>query len=241
MRQVVVRVLVDPPDHGVKGEREGDGGDGGEGGDNTPLEAKTYSEEEYSGLQSQIDKMQAKNDELLGEAKRAKAARNQAEETARLEAEAKAKKEGDYEHLFKSSEEKNQGYEKELTDLRGSIAREKCENKALEIANQIANGPNEAILLSGHIVKRLSHTDGAFTVLDSSGNPSVMKMDGLKEEFNGNDLFSSLLKGNQSTGGGAAGSGSGGGAAKTATREEFGRLNSLQKMEFTKSGGKITD
>jgi hypothetical protein len=220
--------------------KDGDGDDSGAGGDEPPA-AKTYSEEEYNNLQSQIDAMQSKNDELLGEAKKAKAARRQAEEDKRLEAEAKAKKEGDFEHLFKSSEQKRQEYEKDLADLKGSIAREKCETKALEIANQIANGPNEAMLLSGHIVKRLSHSDGSFTVLDASGNPSVMKMDNLKEEFNSNDLYSSLLKGNQSSGGGAAGSGSGGGATKTATREEFGLLNSKQKMEFTKSGGKITD
>jgi hypothetical protein len=204
-------------------------------------EAKTYSEQEYKDIQTQLDAIKAKNDELLGETKRAKAARQQAEEQARLEAEEKAKKDGDFEHLFKSSEEKRQNYEKELNDLRSSISRKECERQALDIAGQIANGPNEARLLSDHIVKRLKHSDEGFTILDGSGNPTVMKVDDLQAEFNSNDLFASLLKGNKSTGGGAAGSSSGGGATKTATREEFAQMNPHQKMEFSKAGGNLTD
>jgi hypothetical protein len=204
------------------------------------VESKTYSEDEYNSIQSELEAIKRKNEELLGETKKAKELRRQAEEQARLEAEEKAKKNGDFEHLFKSSEQQRQEYEQQLNELQTSISREKCENKALELAGKIANGPNEAMLLSGHIQQRLKFEEGNFTVLDSAGNPSIMKMDDLANEFMSNELFGSLLKGNQASGGGAPG-GQGSGAAKTVSRAEFDKMSPGAKMEFVKSGGKTTD
>jgi hypothetical protein len=219
------------------GEGGSSGGEGGEGGAPEP---KTYSEDEFNQIQSQLEAIQRKNDELLGETKKAKKLKAEADEKARLEAAAKAEKDGDFEHLFKSSEEKRQEYEKQLNELQSSISREKCENKALELAGKIANGSNEAMLLSGHIMQRLRFEEGNYTVLDGAGNPSIMKMDDLANEFLSNELYGSLVKGNQASGGGAPG-GQGSGAAKTLSRAEFDKMSPSAKMDFTKSGGKLTD
>jgi hypothetical protein len=67
-----------------------------------------------------------------------------------------------------------------------------------------------------------------------------MKMDDLSNEFLSNELFGSLIKGNQASGGGAPG-GQGSGAAKTISRAEFDKMSPAAKMDFSKSGGKLTD
>lgn len=185
--------------------------------------------------------MQGKMDTLLDETKKAKADKVASDEAARKAADEAAHKSGDFEQLHKSSETARQGLQTELEGLRGTIASEKQNTAALKIATGLADGPN-AEILSDIIGKRLKHTDGGIKVLDASGNLTVSTVDDLATEFKNNERFASLLKGNQSGGGGANGGGKeGSGGDKTMSRAELNDLNAGDRMKFFKDGGKTYD
>ncbi len=198
-------------------------------------------------LQSQItemsksnDSLKAKNEELLGETKKAKTAKRESEAAAQLAADAKAQADGDHEQLYKSSQSKLTATLDELEGLRGSIATEKRNTEALKMATKLADGDN-ADLLSGFIAQRLKFTDEGLKVTDSSGALTVSTLADLEAEFKNNTRYSALLKGNQSSGGGANGGNNSGGAAKVKTRADFLALTPTAQMEFTKSGGTVTN
>jgi hypothetical protein len=185
--------------------------------------------------------MQGKMDTLLGETKKAKADKVASEEAAREATEAAARKGGDFEQLHKSSEEGRLAAIAERDGLRSSIANEKRNTAALQIATGLADGPN-AEILSDIIGKRLKSTDEGIKVLDASGNLTVSTVDDLATEFKNNERFASLLKGNQSGGGGANGGGKeSSGGDKTMPRAEFEQLNAADRSKFMRSGGTTYD
>lgn len=188
---------------------------------------------------SQNDAMRNKMNELLGETKKAKRQKAEAEEAARLEIEQKAKKQGDYEQLFNSSQEKVESLTSELTGLRDSIAKEKENSTALIVASELADGAN-AEILSDYIARRLKYTDEGIKILDSNGGLTVSTIEQLKQEFSTNERFKSLLRGSQANGGGATGgSGSSGSTEKLITRDDFDKLDPAKRMKFVKDGGNI--
>ena len=140
---------------------------------------------------SQNEAMRNKMNELLGETKKAKRQKAEAEEAARLEIEQKAKKQGDYEQLFNSSQEKVESLTSELTGLRDSIAKEKENSTALIVASELADGAN-AEILSDYIARRLKYTDEGIKILDSNGGLTGSTIDQLKHEFSTNERFKSL-------------------------------------------------
>lgn len=224
--------------------REKEGGDqgGGEGGGSGGGAdgGKTYSQADFDNLQSQIDAMQSKNNELLGEVKQHKAKSRQAAEDARVAAEEKARKDGDFEQLFKSSEEQRTALTTELEQLRSGIATDKQQAAAMKLATQLADGDN-ADLLAQFIAPRLKYTEEGVKVLDSNGQLTVSTVDDLKSEFQNSARYAALLRGNQASGGGASGGKSGGAAEKTISRSEFDGLTPIKQMEFSKAGGVVTD
>lgn len=192
--------------------------------------------------QKNNESMKTKMDELLTEAKRAKDAKRAAEETARQEAEEKAKASGDFEQLLKSTQEKLDSREKAFNELTQKIAGEKVSNQALKIANELADGFN-AELLSEHIAKRLKYTDEGIKVLNNNGELTISSIDELKTEFSGNERYNSLLRGTQAKGGGAPG-GKGGASnsdKKTVTRTEFNDMSHVERATFAKAGGSVVD
>jgi hypothetical protein len=211
---------------------EGEDG-GGEGPTLEQLQAQVAAAEAEKAA------MASKMDELLGEAKKAKAAKRD-EEAARLAAEqAAAAEKGDFEQLHKSAMaelEKERAAHKELVS---SIGQEKRNNAAMKIATDLADGPN-ADLLSEFIAKRLKYTDGGVKVTDENGELTVSTVDELKTTFKNDPRYTALLKGNQSSGGGATGGSNSGGAAKTLTRAEFEALNPIAAAKFMKEGGQLT-
>lgn len=220
---------------------EGEGGSGGGGGegDNKPTLDDVVAKN--TDLQSQLDKVLAKNDQLLTEAKNAKSAKREAEDAARTNSEEALKKAGDFEALYKSSQTALEKATNELSDTKQGIANERRNTAAMKMASEIAEGANVE-LLSEFIGRRLRYEDGAIKITDISGNLTVSSIDDLKNEFKSDAKYSSLLKGNQSSGGGATGSKDGSGAAsKQLGRAEFDALNPVKRMEFVKSGGTITD
>ncbi len=208
---------------------------GAGGGEGSPtLEELTT---QLADANKSIDGLKSKNDELLGETKKAKNAKRDAEDLAKKEAEDAARANGDHEQLYKSSEEARLKLQTEHNDLMGSIANEKRDNAAMKLATELADGYN-AEILSEAISKRLKWADGSIKVTDENGALTVSTLDELKTIFKNNERYASLLKGNQSSGGGASGGSNSGGAAKTMTRADFDALDPARQMEFMKSGGR---
>ena len=197
--------------------------------------------ENASKFDTERASMQSKMDELLSETKAAKAKQREEAAAAKEIADAKSLKDGDFEQLLKSSQGQNETLTQELNTLRSGIATEKEGSAAMLIASQLADGDN-AGLLSDYIAKRLKHTDEGMKVLDSNGQLTVSTVEDLTSEFKGNVRFASLLKGNQSSGGGAnGGENSSGATSKILTRAEFDGLDSFGKSNHFKNGGTITD
>ena len=189
-------------------------------------------------LADQFDAIKNKNDELLTETKSAKEAKRKAEADAIAEKDRMAKESGDFESLYKSSSEKLQMTESTLSQLQGRIETEQKGNAAMKIAADLAEGSN-IDLLSTFINTRLSFQEGALKVTDGNGNLTISSLDDLKAEFKNDSKFASLLKGNQSSGGGATGGSNSGSAAKTKSRAEFTALNPADQMKHIKSGGTV--
>ena len=82
---------------------------------------------------------------------------------------------------------------------------------------------------------------GKVTYLNDDGSASSLDLAGFKAELLKDDSLSPLLKGDVVTTGGGNAQGSTGGSAsvKTMKRSQFDSLGPNEKMEFTKSGGKI--
>lgn len=205
-------------------------------------EVKPIDPAEYNALLQERDAMKGKLEELLTETKKAKEARREAESIAQREADERARKAGDFEQLHKSSEAERQRLLDELDGMRSSVANEKRDNAAMKLATELADGHN-AELLKEFIARRLKYTDDGLKVTDKTGQLTVSSMADLKKEFESDEMFASLRKGNQSSGGGALGSGKGGGAegVKFLTRGEFATLPASAQMAHIKGGGKITD
>ena len=203
--------------------------------ENEALKARTEE------LSTSADSMKQKMDQLLGETKKAKQEREQAELSARQASEQKAKEAGDFEQLHKSSEQARQTLEQRLQEMQSGIANEKRSNAAMRIAADLADGAN-AEILSEFISRRLKYTDDGLKVTNDAGELTVSSIDELAQEFKGNTRFAALLKGNQAGGGGASGGGKqGGGAATEMSRPEFDGLSPNKRSEFMRSGGKIHD
>jgi hypothetical protein len=216
------------------------GGAGGEGGDGGAAPDLAALQAQIADLTKQNDSMRNKNTELLGETKRAKDLRREADAKAIREADEKARKAGDFEQLHKSSELERERLNGELTTLRGGIASREEKNSAMRIAGLIADGVN-AELLSDYIAKRLKYSDDSIKVLDNNGSLTVSTLQQLQDEFSNDPRFKSLLKGSQASGGSASGGGTGSTTDKVMTRSEFDNVNAGKKSEFIKSGGKVVD
>ncbi|HEY7865011.1 MAG TPA: hypothetical protein VIC51_03300 [Psychromonas sp.] len=215
------------------------GGEGGEGGEQGAVDPAVL-QAQIADLMKQNEAMRNKNSELLGETKRAKELRREAEQRATEEAEEKARKAGDFEQLHKSSRQENEKLKQQIQEMQQSTAKQIQKNTAMKLAAQLADGEN-AEILSDYISKRLKYTDDGVKVTDNNGELTVSTLEQLKDEFSSSTRFKSLLKGSQASGGGAQGGGNSSATSKVMTRSEFDNVNAGQKSEFIKSGGKVVD
>lgn len=192
-------------------------------------------------LEKSTQSMQAKMDELLGEAKSAKEQRRQAEEAARQAEEEAAAKSGDYEKQYALTRKQLEEQQAAYNELNNRIAQKEQQTTAQKIAMQLADNDN-ADLLSNFIAPRLKYDGQSIKILDENGQETASSVDDLASEFKNNTRFSALLRGNQSTGGGANGGERGSGASeKTLQRSEFDQMNPAKQMAFIKSGGTTVD
>lgn len=221
-------------------DEAGEGGGDGEGGDGGS-DGNAITPEQFAEVQSQLEKMQAENERLNGKITEANKHNKEAQRKAAEEARKKAEAEGNFEQLFQSSETERASLAQQLEDLQSSNAKKEKDNAALKLAGELAEGANVA-LLAEFIGRRLKYTDEGIKVTDESGNLTVSTLDALKTEFAGSATYSSLIKGNQSSGGGASGGSNGGSAtAETISRDDFNARDPASRMKFIKDGGKVID
>lgn len=216
--------------------------------DNTPNDTKQSENSEgnesktelVDDLKQQVSAMKNKMQELLSETKAAKTkARDEADakEQAKLE---RAKKDGDFEKLLKSSEGEREKLSQELNGLRSKVNSEKIGNQSMKLATELADGPN-AEILSEFISRRLQMAEDGIRVLDSTGNLTVSSLEDLKSEFQRDIKYKALIRGTKASGGGSQGSGNSVANSKSVTREAFSNMNPTQQMKHVKDGGHVTE
>ncbi len=201
----------------------------------------TVEKKQYDDLVARFNSLEESNKSLmehkntiLNEKKQEQAKRVQAEES-------KLKKAGDFEQLLKSSQSKNAELELQLKEISTKVSKEKINTEAMKMATSIADGAN-AEILSKFIAERMRYTDDGLKVLDKDGLLTVSSVDDLKRDFENSDKFKSLLRGNQSTGGGASGSNNSVGAIKEMKRLQFDKLNMKERHNhIVKNKGTVKD
>ncbi len=158
-------------------------------------------------LQAEIERLRKHNEVLLSEKKaRSEAARQAEAEKLRIEQEA-AKKNGDFEALEKSYEQKFQEKQRELDELLKQRDSSTVEQTSQSLASQLADTPHNQRLLQRFIKDRLSVVDGQVKVVDEQGQLSASTIDDLAHEFRSSGVYDSLLVGTRGSGSGGNGTG----------------------------------
>jgi len=181
--------------------------------------------------------LKAKNDELLGETKAAKAAREAAEAKAQADAAAKAEKDGDFE-TYKASVEALRAKDRETWDAETGTLRATLESltvgqQATQIAAEMAV-QGSAGLLERLIAPRLGYEmkDGQARVVvkDAAGKPSALTVAELKAEITADPAYAPLIAASKASGGGAAHANGGAGDKKLT------ELGDAERMALHKAG-----
>jgi hypothetical protein len=199
------------------------------------LKVEGIPEPDNSGLKNKVD-------ELLKEKKDAAKRAKDAEESA-------ARKSGDIEALEKSWSEKlstiEEDYKSQLNEAKSAINSMTVEATASSLANELAISGSSSLLIpiikSRLTVEKRGDSYGTM-ILDKDGKPSAATLNDLREEIKAMPECAPIIVSSKASGGGAAGSSNSGGATVTkATRSQFEEYSPSQRMEFVKSGGKITE
>jgi len=179
-------------------------------------EALKLIEEQKSVIESsnlEFTAIKAKNEELLGETKKAKQkAKDEAELLAKSQAE-KALKENDHEQLLTIEKSRS---EKLMADLN---AKESALDEAIQSFEKSThqrdvnsygvsfNPVSEFALndLTARLASRTKIVDGSMRVLDKSGSLTALSLEDLKSEISASGEIAHLVKGNQSSGGDSLG------------------------------------
>lgn len=185
-------------------------------------------------LTKALDEMKLENDRLSAKISAANKHTKVAERKAAAEEKATAEAAGNYEQLFKSSETERNTLSNQLAELRQTVSNKEVSNSAMKLATSIADGDN-ADILGDYIARRLKFVDGNVKVLDKYGNLTVSSLEDLGKEFAGSARYSALIRGNQSSGGGATGGGQNGSAYDINPFQKGTGFNLTQQAALLKS------
>lgn len=179
------------------------------------VEQQDTSAVNAADLQAQIEALKQHNEKLIGEKRQRDEVARQAQlEREKIEQEA-AKKNGDFEALEKSYQEKLQAREAEIADMRSKSDKQSIQSESQRLASQLADSPHNQRLLQRFINDRLTVVDGQVKVTDEQGKPSASTLADLENEFKTSGMYDSLLTGTRASGSGAQGQGAG--ASKSAS------------------------
>jgi cytochrome c553 len=169
---------------------------------NLEVEAKVGDTQDYKALYEKtlqdLEKVAAKKEQLYKETKAAKAAREEAAAEAHRIAEETAKKNGEFEKLWKSASQEKEELLQQLKAIRNGNRQEKLSLASMKIATELADGDN-AELLSEFVKRNLEN------IADDDGSLSEDILKAVASEFKNNAKFKSLLRGSKASGGGAPG------------------------------------
>ncbi len=189
----------------------------------------------YESANAELAKVQAHQDKLLTETKKAKQDKqDQVAAHAKAEQE-KAMKDGEFEKLWQSAEQNRKNLEQQLNDERTSRKSENIGTHAMRLAVELADGDAQSAKLLSHFLKeRLTYMAGETGTIDEKILSAV------KQEFKNNNDYAPLLIGSKAKGGGALGSSSGAAKSQSVTRSEFQEMDPVSQRNFLKSGT-VTD
>lgn len=154
---------------------------------------------------SEVERLKQHNEKLIGEKRqRDEAARQAQAERERIEQEA-AKKNGDFEALEKSYQEKLQARESELAEMRNRSDKQVMQSESQRLAAQLSDNAKNQSLLQRFINDRLTVVDGQVKVTDEQGKPSASTLADLENEFKTSGMYDSLLTGTRASGTGGTG------------------------------------
>lgn len=191
-------------------------------------------------VDNEVSALKLKNDELLQEKQKLAKTKQQEIEQAKLEAEQKAKENGDFKHLFESQKTEAEQLKQQLADMQNNIKQQTIASEAGKIAARLTKDTNKAQLLQQQITQRLTLVDNEIRVTDESGQATISSVDDLANNIK--TAYPFLVDGTQANGGGATRSqASGDAVAKEISRADFDAMNNGQRAEFVKSGGKLFD
>ena len=128
----------------------------------------------------------------------------------------------------------------ELKSLNENMIKTNTQNRINGEASRIAAGltkdTRRAAMLAKEVGARLSLEGDSFTVLDSSGNPTISSVAELTGQISKD--FDFLVDGSQASGGGATGGSGGAADTKTMPRSDFDAMSIPEQGKFMSSGGR---
>jgi chromosome segregation ATPase len=193
----------------------------------------------YEDAKKDLDSLVAKKDELLGETKKAKQAKNEMLEKMQELENQKAQdmqQNGEFEKLWQSEQHRAKELEGKLNEFKSKVRQEKVNTMSLKVANDLSKGKAEnAELLSVFIGQSLNE------YADDLGNIDANVLDSVKKQFLADKKYAPLLGGSMATGGGAVGGKPGSAQRSEISRREFDQMNPADRMEFIKKGGRTFD
>ena len=166
------------------------------------MSAETETQEvspEIAELRAENERLKSHHAKLLDETKTAKQKAAEIEKAQQEAETARQHEQGEYKSLAERYQKEAEAERKSLLELKGSIANQSLDSKAMAIAVDEANSPQNAKLMARFIRDQLEYTDSG--VLGKGGKSTE---DAVKELFATGD-FEALRKGNQSSGGSAPG------------------------------------
>lgn len=173
---------------------------------------------ENEKLKNDLKTVAEHKDKLYQETKKAKAEREAANAEAARIAEEKAKKDGEFESLWKTAKEREENLAKQLQEIRNANRQDKIDNAALKIAGNLAEGDNIE-LLSDFITRNLSQ------LADETGALSADVLKEVQESFANNPKYKSLMRGSKAVGGGAPGS-----LTNVSEKQDFSKLSPVDRI-----------
>ena len=184
-------------------------------------EAPDYAAQ-LASMQQSIDKLSAKNQELLGEKKAAAANATAAEEAKALAIEEAARKSGDVAALDKSWQEKFDALQAEtsatIKERDNQIGGLTSGAQSLQVAAELAvEGSSEVLNTLVKSRFKTEYTEGkpVTVILDKNGDRSAMTVAELKNELANDTALAPLISGSKASGSGGAGNKSSGSATST--------------------------
>ena len=202
----------------------------------TTTEAPDYAAQ-IASMQQSIDKLSAKNQELLGEKKTAAANATAAEEAKALAVEEAARKSGDVAALDKSWQEKFDALKAEasatIKERDSQIGGLTSGAQSLQVAAELAvEGSSEVLntLIKSRFKTEYTEGKPVTVILDKNGERSAMTVAELKNELANDTALAPLISGSKASGSGGAGNKSSGSATSTGSKTLSGVVEGFDAL-----------